>query len=256
MSEALPSSRALTRIDTAMARLVGGGLERAWPLLIGATVELRDGADEFEWLARGGDEFRLRIDGTVFTAMDFGDTQWSDEANPHGAVIESRHIRDRWLVIVRTIGFHDTPGMLRAFSFWNLGDTPVTIDGAATETLPLRREGTRLYPGDFRKPQDTALFESDARGVAIVSGDRKLILGAEGGGRYALFDPDPACCSLSHRPEGPIAPREKWTAPCTYLIPYAGATEEGATRALGEFLLRVKQYRWWKSEGRQRGGPD
>lgn len=244
----MPIDRAYTRVSGGTARLGNAWCERVWSTFLGHTIEVHDAAGDFEWCAGDSPEFRISLPNRVLGVMDFGEVEWMEEANPHGAALVSRHTGEGMVCIVHTLALHESPGMLRTLTLINTGASVVAVAQPSSEVLELNREEVVVHTNEFKDRSAGLRWKTAETAAALVRPDRGLFFGMEGGGVFELFAPDPATCAAVAPGTHTLPPGARWTAPSTFLLFFKGSLERAVARDWPAFRRKADAWREWERE--------
>ncbi len=219
--------RAYTRIDNGTVIAGNDWIERRWSEYLCKTVELRQKlpGGYVEWVTAAAPDLSLEMDGTPLHLTSAGPPEWSDSCDAFGAAVTARWPGAGWAVAAHTMALHENPGLVRTVEVSNLGEQAFTLTSAAVEALALRRDGAGLLTHGLARRSETVVWEAEERAVAAElqgHGRLGLLLGLEHGGRYELFDPDPARCVLALRAPITVAPGKTVRLTRSFVIPYSG----------------------------------
>jgi hypothetical protein len=233
--------RAYTRIDNGSATVGNDWIERCWSEFLCKTVELRQKlpGGYVEWIAAAGTDLRLEMDGVPVRLELAGPPEWSDSCDAFGATLTARWPGPGWTVAVHTMALHENPGLVRAVEVSNLGTRALTLTAVAVEALTLRRDGAGVLTHGLARRSEAVLWAAEERAVAVElqgRGRLGLLLGLEQGGRYELFDPDPARCVLTLNAPVTVAPGRTVRLARSFLIPYTGDPGMVMSGRLAELL--------------------
>lgn len=240
------NDRAYTVLSPGVARLGNRWFERSWSVILGATSEVRQRDADFDWIAKSCPEFRLDVDGESLGVMDLGDVEWTEEYNDFGAALVVRQAGPKLILYIRTLAFHDNPGMLRSLRVMNNGPEPISVTGVSIDVLSIRREGVQVITEGFSCESEGAAWNPTECTAALKAPGRGLILGIEGGGAFELFAPDASVCALRQAEDRVLETNESWTLPDTLILPFTGELEDAVGREYADFLRRVKNLREWE----------
>lgn len=235
--------RAYTHIDRGRAAVGNRWLERSWSTFLGNTVSLIQKDGPFEWMAGQSGEFRVALDEALLEILDFGDIEWSEEANSHGASLLCRRRHARYELSVRTFAYHDLPAMVRTVNVTNLGTGYASIDHVLSERLPIRHSDVRVYTSDFSSGNGPTVWETHHHAAAIALDDRGMFVGQMNGGLFFLFAPDARECAVAATGPTKLAPGETWRTPPSFLVPFVGLTRDAASTVYAQFVQRFLDHR-------------
>ncbi len=233
--------RAYTRIDNGSATVGNDWIERRWSELLCKTVELRQklSGGYVEWIAASGPDLKLEMDGVPVRPELAALPAWSESCDAFGASVTVRWPGPGWTVTVRTMALHDNPGLVRTVAVSNFGEGAFSLTAAAVEALALRRDGAGVLTHGLARRSEAVVWETGEHAVAAElqgRGRLGLLLGLEQGGRYELFDPDPARCVLALNAPVTVLPDRTVQLTRTFVIPYSGDPNMVVSAKLAELL--------------------
>jgi len=240
--------RAQTWIKHSSVSLRNAWFERRWSFFPGHTVSLTTGPRDTEWLAETAPEFCFLVEDAAAGPIELAEIEWSEISSPYGAGIVGRYADARVSVHIETIAFHKHPAWLRRMVIMNLGGAPVTVSKAAIETLPLARPGLRARVDRFARAEDRILWRSGESAVAMANAQEGWIMGLEGGGVYALFEPQPTLCTLGAEEAKVLQPGKTWELPEAHAFHFTGLLEQALDPPYAAFLETVRHMRQWQQE--------
>jgi hypothetical protein len=237
--------RAYTRIDNGAAVVGNDWAERSWSEYLCKTVELRQklAGGYVEWVAASGQDLRLELDGAPLRLESAGPPEWSESCNAVGAVVTARWPGPGWVVAAHTMALHENPGLVRTIEVSNLGGQAFALTRAVAEALSLRRDGAGVLTQGLARRSDAAAWETEEPAAAVElhgHGRLGLLLGLEQGGRYELFDPDPARCVLALNIRTTVAPGKTVRLARSFLIPYSGDPGPVVSGTLADLLRLLR----------------
>ena len=237
--------RAYTRIDNGATTVGNDWIERCWSEFLCKTVELRQKlpGGYVEWIATSGSDLRLEMNGVPARLELAGPPEWSESCDSFGAMVTARWHGAGWAVAAHTMALHENPGLVRTVEVANLGVQAFTLT-AAVEALALRRDGAGVLTHGLARRSEAAAWESEEGAIAVElkgHGRLGLLLGLAQGGRYELFDPDPACCVLSLRAPVVVAPGKTIRLPRSFVIPYSGDPGMAVSGKLADLLRLLRE---------------
>ncbi|MBW7865867.1 MAG: hypothetical protein GX580_09975 [Candidatus Hydrogenedens sp.] len=243
-------TRAFTHISHGIARIGNARCERHWSAFMGGVAEFRQvfpGKGYVEWIETPGEDLELALSGVDGPTPEWGAPEWSETCSATGAALAVRRRFGPLVVTSRVTAPHELPGLFREITLLNTGSAPVPVARLALERLPLRRDGAGVLT------EGPALRAVAASGVlapcgAVAAelgglGGLGILLGMEAGGRFELFDPDPAHCALVCADPPTLQPAVPWTAPATFCLFYLGAVELCVQRELAAMLAALRGMR-------------
>jgi len=247
------NKRAYTYVDRTHAIVGNYWMERTWSAFLGNTCSLLQRHCEIEWVAGASSEFELTNENCRLDVMDFGEVIWSEQNSPAGATLVCLQQRPDLEVCVKTLAYHENPGMRRRVSVRNRGHEEIIIRRITLEQLPISSDGITVLTDGFGQAQDTVDIETSERGIALARDDgRGIITGIDGGGLYSAFGRECDCCRLALHGPKRLAPGKIWKLPATYILPYAGDLAETVRTTYAQLLMHLRK----QSRARQHVGED
>ncbi len=237
--------RAYTRIDKGTTVVGNDWIERHWSEFLCKTVELRQKlpGGYVEWIAVPGADLRLEINGAPLRLQLAGPPEWSESCDAFGATLTARWPGAGWTVVSHTTALHENPGLVRTVELSNLGGQLLNLSAAAVDVLALRRDGAGVLTHGLARRSDAIVWEAEERAAAAElqgHGRLGLLLGLEQGGRYELFDPDPACCALALSAPLVLAPGKTVRLARSFLLPYSGNPTQLVSGKLADLLRLLR----------------
>lgn len=237
------NERAYTYVDRTHAVVGNFWMERTWSAFLGNTCSLFQKRGEIEWIAGASSEFEVRDEHRSFDMMDFGEVLWSEENSPIGATLVCRQQRPDLEVCIKTLAYHDNPGMRRRVAVRNMGQEEIIIRRVTLERLPLSQDGIAVLTDGFEQTQKAVDCETSERGIALARKDgRGIITGIDGGGLYSAFSRPCECCCLGLLGPKRLAPGKIWKLPVTYILPYAGDLAETLRTTYAQLLMNLRKH--------------
>ncbi len=238
-------SRAYTRITNGAVSVGNDWIERCRSEFLCKTVELRQKlpGGYVEWVEAPAADLRLELDGTPLRLELAGPPEWSESYDSLGATVTARWPGAGWAVAVHTTALHENPALVKTVEVANLGQAAFRLTGVAVEMLALRRDGAGVLTDGLSRRSESALWETEERAAAVElrgHGRLGLLLGLEHGGRFELFDPDPAHCALALPAPVAVAPGKRTRLPRSFVIPYSGDPGMTASGKLAELLRLLR----------------
>jgi hypothetical protein len=238
-------ARAYTRMDNGTVTVGNDWIERRWSEYLCKTVELHQKlpGGYVEWIAASAPDLRFEMDGAPLRLESAGPPEWSDSCDAFGATVTARWPGAGWTVTAHTMALHENPGLVRTVEVSNLGDEAFTLTAAAVEALALRRDGAGVLTHGLAHRSEAAVWAAEERAAAAElqgHGRLGLLLGLEHGGRYELFDPDPARCILSLRTPIGVAPGKTAQLTRSFVIPYSGDPGTALSGKLADLLRLLR----------------
>ncbi len=238
--------RAYSRINNGAVIVGNDWIERSWSEYLCKTVELHQKLPGgfVEWIATSAQDLRLEVEGVSLCLEAAGPPEWSDSCDRFGATLTARWPGTGWAVAVHSMALHENPGLVRTVELSNLGERAFTLTAAAVEMLALRRDGAGVLTHGLACRSEAVMWETEECAVAAElqgHGRLGLLLGLEHGGRYELFDPDPACCVLALRAPVAVAPGTTVRLPRSFSIPYCGDPDMVVSGRLAELLRLLRE---------------
>jgi hypothetical protein len=233
--------RASTYVDRGSARVGNRWFVREWSTFLGYTASLLDQAGGFEWINGRSNEFELEVNGATLTTMDFAEVSWSEENNPAGATLVARQIAPSLEFRIRTLAFHSNPGLVRFAAVANTGDTPIRVDRAIVETLPIRASGAEVV--ELAWSVDGAGRDGwcpSDRAVVLRYYARGLVLGCETGALVARAGEEGPWQVEALGPME-VAPGKAYKLPVSFLLPYTGQFGDYARSTYAECVQLVRR---------------
>ena len=240
-------SRAYTQVRPGTACIGNRWFERCWSAFVGNTIGLTQQSGPHEWAQGDGVEFHVACKTGTYGVMELGDIEWSEECTPHAAGLVLRKESPEGLgVTVLTQVFHDFPGQLRRVRVFNTGRRVFDVVRVIAESLPLSQDGVQVMRAD-RDEAFAPAFREGFHLAGIIRGNRGLLLGIDGDGGIAAFDPDKKACSLVVEAGRTLLPGGFWDLPPMLLIPFTGDIREAAPRLVNGFHERADSMYAWES---------
>ena len=225
--------RAYTSVDPGAAKAGNAWLERSWSAFMGQTIDLTQRSGPTEWLADTSPEIHFTLeDGRVFDVMALGEVEWSEERSPHAAgLLLRKGSPDGLGVYIRTLALHDCAALVREVRVFNASPDAVTIGDMQYDLLPLIGE---------RHAHD--------EGLAVLSGERGLLIGVEGDACVEPGDDGGAPLTISCAPQHTLPRGASLALPPVYTLAFAGGLGEHISALTAKYHKRREAMRAWEAE--------
>ncbi len=236
------NKRAYTYVDRTLAIVGNHWMERTWSAFLGNTCSLLQKHCEIEWVAGASSEFVVSNDDCRLDVMDFGEVTWSEQNSVAGATLVCLQQRPNLEVCVKTLAYHENPGIRRRVSVRNRGEEEVIVRRITLEQLPILPDGITVLTNGFEQAHKALDIETSERGIALNRKDgRGIITGIDGGGHYSVFGRECECCCLSVLGPKRLAPGKVWKLPATYILPYAGDLTDTVRTTYAHLLMQLRK---------------
>jgi len=195
---------------------------------MGGTVSLTNSTNQFEWLAGRSSEFEVLLGSHRLGLMDFGEIEWAEENSPVGATLVVRKKRPGLEILIRTLAFHDRPGMERRFALINVSDQTICLGPVCLEILRFRCGVTAVKTSSG----GLVLLHEDPAGKC------GLMIGAEAG---CVIEPRGEEYVIVFPEKRQLPPTGQWALPGAFLFSFTGEVNLAMESAYAEFRRHCAQ---------------
>ena len=234
----MTASRAYTHIDASTIKVANVSIQRSWSSFMAQSFSLYAEKQGKEWLEQAGSETEMQVDGQRLGVMDFPEKSWSEAYSPFGAGVFLEQCGQGLRLITENIALHESPGLICSSVLRNTSRQKKSICAFCLDAWRMPPAKLLIHSHDFSQQHTSLSQESHERALAVSCGQDGLILGAEGGGRYDFFSPDPQQCAIVYTEEISLGPGESWQSPYSFVLPYQGSIQDVLGRDYAA-LLRV-----------------